>query len=206
MSRLTIYGIPQSRAFRVLWCAKELGLDYDNVAIQPRASAMPESYRAVNPMMRVPAIDDRGFVMRESLAINLYLARKYGAGTLWPAAEELQARAIMWSFWAATETERPAIDVYFHRLRLPPAERDAAVADRAETALAAPFSVLDAQLRATGQVLGPDFTIADLNIASVIWLLTRAPFSWEPYPSVRGWLERALARPAAAAAIKLREG
>ena len=30
---LKIYGIPRSRAFRVLWMAKELGLDYENVEI-----------------------------------------------------------------------------------------------------------------------------------------------------------------------------
>ena len=33
MATLKIYGIPRSRAFRTLWLAKELGLDYENVPI-----------------------------------------------------------------------------------------------------------------------------------------------------------------------------
>jgi len=33
LSRLKIYGIPMSRAFRVLWMANELELDYENVPI-----------------------------------------------------------------------------------------------------------------------------------------------------------------------------
>ena len=30
---LKIYGIPRSRAFRTLWMAKELGLEYENIAV-----------------------------------------------------------------------------------------------------------------------------------------------------------------------------
>ena len=60
MAKLKIYGVPQSRAFRVMWCAKELGLDYDNVPIPARVAQMPAEYRAVNPGMKVPAVDDGG--------------------------------------------------------------------------------------------------------------------------------------------------
>ena len=33
MSNLKIYGVPLSRAYRALWMANELGLDYENVPI-----------------------------------------------------------------------------------------------------------------------------------------------------------------------------
>jgi glutathione S-transferase len=206
MAKLKLYGVPMSRAFRVMWCLKELGVDYENVAVGTKPEAMPAEYRAVNPMLKVPAIDDAGFVLTESAAINLYLARKYGAGKLWPAAAADQARAEMWAMWAMTECEQNCLDVAIHRVRLPPEQRVAATADKAEKALANPLRVLEAQLKANGNVLGPAFTIADLVIASVLFILTRAPFDWTPYPTVKRWLDNALARPAAAAAIKLREG
>lgn len=206
MARLKLYGAPLSRAFRVMWCAKELGLDYDSVAIGTGGQEMPADYRAVNPMMKVPAIDDGGFVMTESAAINLYLAKKYGAGTLWPAAEGDQARAVAWAFWTMTECETNALAIAFHRVRLAPEQRVAAIADQAEQALAAPLGVLEAQLKSTGNVLGATFTIADLVIASVLFVFRRAPFDWAPYPTVKAWLDQTLSRPAAAAAIKLREG
>ena len=166
---------------------------------------MPADYRAVNPGMKVPAIDDGGFVMTESAAINLYLAQKYGAGKLWPATAEDQARAVAWAFWAMTECEMLGLDIAFHRVRLPPEQRVAATADKAEQALAKPLGVLEAQLKANGSVLGKAFSIADLVVASVLFVITRAPFDWTPFPTVKAWLDKTYARPAAAAAIKLRE-
>ena len=41
-------------------------------------NTMSAEFLAVNPMGMIPAIKDGDLVMHESLAINLYLARKYG--------------------------------------------------------------------------------------------------------------------------------
>ena len=81
MSNLKIYGVPLSRAYRALWMANELGLDYENVPIHfADGSAKTPEYLAVNPNGRIPAIDDNGFKLWESMAINLYLAKKHGSG------------------------------------------------------------------------------------------------------------------------------
>ena len=75
MSRLRIYGIARTRAFRALWMAHELGLDYEHLPIEIRgADPDAEAYLKLNPNGRLPAIDDDGFILWESLAINLYLA------------------------------------------------------------------------------------------------------------------------------------
>ncbi|MBK6396294.1 MAG: glutathione S-transferase [Betaproteobacteria bacterium] len=81
---LTIYGVAASRAFRVLWAARELGLAYEHVKHHYKGPEIKgPDYLAVHPLGVVPAIVDDGFALFESLAINLYLARK--AGKLWPA-------------------------------------------------------------------------------------------------------------------------
>jgi glutathione S-transferase len=99
MSNLKIYGVPLSRAYRALWMANELGLDYENVPIHfADGSAKTPEYLAVNPNGRIPAIDDNGFKLWESMAINLYLAKKHGSGLL-PKTMEDEAHAIQWSFW-----------------------------------------------------------------------------------------------------------
>jgi glutathione S-transferase len=55
MSNLKIYGIPLSRAYRALWMANELGLDYENVPIHfADGSAKTPEYLAVNPNGRIP--------------------------------------------------------------------------------------------------------------------------------------------------------
>src|SRR6185437_3394897 len=82
---LKIYGVARSRTFRTLWMAKELGLDYEHVKIDfATGDTRTPAHLALNPNGHVPVIDDDGFVLWESMAINLYLAKKYGAGTLYP--------------------------------------------------------------------------------------------------------------------------
>ena len=96
MSKLRIYGLARTRAFRALWIAKELGLDYEHIPMEiGDAGARKPEYLALNPNGRLPAIDDNGFVLWESLAITLYLAKKHATGTLYPATLEGEAHA--WS-------------------------------------------------------------------------------------------------------------
>ena len=83
---------------------------------------------------RIPAIDDHGFKLWESMAINLYLAKKHGSGLL-PKTMEDEAQAIQWSFWAMTEVEKPALAVLLHRFFLPEDQRDSKLADEGEQQL-----------------------------------------------------------------------
>ncbi|MFP6735032.1 MAG: glutathione S-transferase N-terminal domain-containing protein, partial [Rhodospirillales bacterium] len=79
MSDLKIYGHIISRASRVMWMAEELGLDYDLETIDVhRGDQNTPDYLALNPNARVPTIKDGDTVLWESLAINLYLAKKHG--------------------------------------------------------------------------------------------------------------------------------
>src|ERR1700731_4185913 len=98
MAQLRIYGIARTRAFRVLWVAKELGLPYEHIPIEiGQAGAHKPEYLAINPNGRLPAIDDEGFALWESLAITLYLAKKHSAGRLYPATLQGEAKAWQWS-------------------------------------------------------------------------------------------------------------
>ena len=91
---LTLYGAMASRAHRVVWMLKELGLDYEHVPthFMDGSTRKPE-FLAINPNGRVPVINDAGFIVYESMAINLYLAKKYG-GVLAPQGlqEETQVK------------------------------------------------------------------------------------------------------------------
>jgi glutathione S-transferase len=204
MSGLRIYGIARTRAFRALWVAKELGLPYEHVPIEiGSGGAKAEAYLKINPNGRLPAIDDDGFVLWESLAITMYLAKKHGLGRLYPASPEDEARTWQWSLWALNEVDRGVNIWSLHAVRLLPEDRDPGKLAEALKVIAGPFRVLDAALAGRPFLLGEDFTVVDLNVAAVI---SRAiDMDLGATPNVGAWLRRCLERPAAREARHLRE-
>lgn len=205
---LKIYGVLRSRASRAVWLAKELGVSYDLVPVMqayrladPSAPDAPfntasPAFRAVNPNGLIPTIDDDGFVLNESLAITLYLAKSRG-GPLAPRNVREDALMTMWSLWAATECEPHTLAVLMHRLSKPPQERDPALAEAAVATLRRPFGVLERALAAGGGfVVGGRFTVADINVAEIVRYAQPAPELFEAAPGVRDWLATCHARPA----------
>ena len=203
MAPLRIYGIARTRAFRAIWVAKELGLAYEHIPVEtgPAGARQPD-YLAINPNGRLPAIDDGGFTLWESLAITMYLAKKHAGGGLYPSSLESEARTWQWSLWSVQEVDR-AVNIWsLHAVRLPPEDRDAGKRAEALKVMAAPFKVLDGALANQVYLLGSDFTVADLNVAAVI---SRAiDMDMPETPRLRDWLRRCLERPAARAALALR--
>jgi glutathione S-transferase len=200
---LRIYGIARTRAFRAIWMAEELGLAYEHLPIEiGDAGARAPEFLRLNPNGRLPFIDDGGFVLFESLAITLYLAKKYSIGKLYPGTPEGEAKAWQWTSWALNEVDRGVNIWSLHAVRLPPNERDAAKRDEALKVVAAPFKVLDAALATQDYLLGGDFTVADLNVAAVI---SRAvDMDLAAVPKLKAWLTRCLERPAACKALALK--
>ena len=199
---LTIYGVSRSRATRTLWLCGELGLDFKQVPVTqpyrphaaPLHSRSPE-FLAINPNGHVPSIDDDGLILHESLAINLYLAKKHG-GPLAPKDVAEDGQMTMWSFWAVTEVEGAALDVMMHRVSKPAAERNPKIAAEAIERLRAPFRVLDAALAKSGHLVGGRFTVADINVAECVRYAQAAPELFDEAARVKAWLAACQARPA----------
>ena len=197
---IKIYGVPRSRAFRALWMAEELGVPYDNVKTNfATGDTRREEFLRLNPNGHIPVLQDGEFVIWESMAINLYLARKYGKG-LWPKTVEDEGRAFQWSLWAMTELEEPLLAVLLNRVIFPEAQRDAKkAADGAERAKK-PLAVLDGALAGRTHLLGDAFTVADVNVASVLSWAPLAGLDLGATPQAQAWLARCTARPAFARA------
>lgn len=201
---LTIYGVYRSRASRNIWMAHELGLPFTHVPViqhyrlpEPKPAGVmhtrsPE-FMKVNPNGHIPSIDDDGLVLHESLAINLYLARKHG-GPLAPANVAEDGEMGMWALWSALEVETHALNILYNRVGNPDVPKE--MADAAIAALKAPFAVLDSALAKTGFLVGGRFTVADLNVAEIMRYAQAAPELFEAAPRVKAWLEACQARPA----------
>ena len=204
---LKIYGVYRSRATRNIWLAGELGVPFEHVPViqayrlaNPDAPGAPLHTRSpaflkVNPNGHIPSIDDDGVVLHESLAINLYLAKKHG-GPLAPANVVEDGQMTMWALWAATEVEPHSIQVLYNMVGKPPAERDAALARASIEALRAPFAVLDRALgEGGGHIVGRRFTVTDINVAEIVRYAMPATELFEAAPRVKAWLAACQSRP-----------
>ena len=178
--------------------ARELGLQYENVPLDPRAGdTRKPDYLKINPNGHVPAIVDGDYVLWESLAINLYLAKKHG-GPLTPADLAEEGKALAWSMWALTELEDNIITLV-QNARMPPERKpDPARVERATAALNAPLRVLDAALTQSQHLVGNRFTVVDLNVAGVAAGLVIAKFDLSAWPKVQAWLATCTGRKALA--------
>ena len=102
-----------------------------------------------------------------------------------------------------TEVERPVLTALFNRALLPEDKRDAAAADEAEQQLQPPLKVLDGAVSKTPYLLGDSFTVADLNVASVLSWARPARIDLGAVPKMADWFKRCADRPAARAARDL---
>lgn len=195
---LKLHGEMASRAHRTVWMLKELGVPFvhEPTSFTDGSTRRPE-FLALNPNGRVPVIDDNGFIVFESMAINLYLARKHG-GPLAPASLQEEALATQWSFWVVTEVEKPLLFASANRTLFAPGSRDEEQAQTALAKLDRPFKVLDTHLAKQPWLLGSRFTVADLNVATVMDLAPQCHIALDPWPHMHDWHRRCLSRPAAA--------
>lgn len=204
---LTIYGVYKSRASRLYWLCEELGLVFrkepvlqarkvpDPLAADAPVNTWTPSFLAVNPMGQVPAIDDDGLVLTESLAILLYLAKKQG-GALAPADLAEEGRMLQWLFWGATAVEPITVVV---------TQGDESGEWKTEAgkkrlvgigeSLKRPLSAFEKHLANGDYVIGNRFTVVDLALAEIVRYAQGHPELLDGYPKVKAWLERCQARP-----------
>src|SRR5262245_46335342 len=192
---IKLHGVPGSRAMRALWMLEELGVPYENVPVDFVNGTKQADFKRLNPNGHIPVLEDGDLVLFESLAINLYLARKYDKG-LWPTTVENEGRAYQWSVWAMTEAEEPVITALLHRAFFPPEQRDPRAAEAAAERFVKPLGVLDGALAGREYLLGSTFTVADLNVASVVGWAPMAKLDLSPAPNAASWLARCTSRPA----------
>jgi glutathione S-transferase len=192
---LTFFGTSKSRSARSLWALEELGIKYEHVPVEV-AKAKSAEHLQRNPNGHIPAINDDGHYLWESMAINLYLAEKYGKAPLWPAGADGHGDCYKWSFFGMTEIEPPMMTLLRQQLFTPADQRDQKAIEGATESLKAPLKVLDEQLKNQPYLLGNDFTIADLNVAAVLSFATLVKLDMSATPLAKAWFDKCLGRDA----------
>ena len=193
---IRFFGSPASSAGRTHWLLEELQVPYDYQRMNTREgqTRTPE-FLAMNPSGHVPFLQDGDIKLFESVAINFYLAEKYG-GSLWASALPERALIYQWSLWAVATLQPVVMDIMYHSAILPEPQRDARVVERARSNLPRYLQTLETSLEDNQYLVSDTFSVADINAGSVVNIAPAVGFSLDPYPVSKAWLQRLKGRPA----------
>ncbi|XP_049646693.1 glutathione S-transferase theta-1-like [Suncus etruscus] len=115
---LDLYS-PPCRAIYIF--AKKNGIPFELQAVNlAQGEHLKPEFLKVNPMKRVPALRDGDFVLAESVAILLYLSRKYQTAPHWyPTDLQARARVDEYLAWQHTAIQQLTINIYLCKALLP---------------------------------------------------------------------------------------
>lgn len=204
---MKLYGALLSPFVRkVALAAQEKGMDYALIPFRTRDGLDP-GFVAASPFLKIPAIDDDGYLLADSTAIVSYLEAKQPSPALIPADAKLRGKVMWFDEFVDTIHCEAGLKILFHRLVGPKMLKiagDEAIALQGEAAMPRIRDYLESVMPDDGWLVG-EFTLADISVASVLRTLTAVGFGpSDDYPKTQGWYERVCARPAwqAVAAIE----
>src|ERR1700685_4869225 len=116
---IKLYWSPRSRSFSALWLMEETGQPYERVLTDISKGAQKTAeYLAINPMGKVPALQDGEATMAEAAAICAYVAERYPQANLAPPlGDPLRAKYLHWLFFAPRCVE-PAVAQIGNKLQM----------------------------------------------------------------------------------------
>mmetsp|Transcript_16972 Transcript_16972/g.38559 ORF Transcript_16972/g.38559 Transcript_16972/m.38559 type:complete len:243 (+) Transcript_16972:68-796(+) len=201
---MTLYSTAGSRAFRILWTLKEMGLDnYKLITMPFPPRFMQKDYLKLNPLGTIPFFIDGDTQMTESCAVPRYLVDKFGPTPLAVLPHETDYGAYLnWIAHADATLTFPQTVALRYTLQEPDRAPNAAE-DYAKWFLAR-TKLLDKVL-ADGRefLVAGRFTIADIVITYALNLgKSPRPLHEKYSPQVRSYMERMLARPGYKEAVK----
>ncbi|HSN97533.1 MAG TPA: glutathione S-transferase family protein [Candidatus Nanopelagicales bacterium] len=199
---ITFYYAPQSNASRIRWSLAELGVPHDTVQVDLRAGDQKKpEFLALNPNGKVPTLVIDGTPVFESVAIQIALGERYGVEKgLWPAPDSPERlTALTWLLWGQVSLGAAIFRYMMNTSEWVPAEQhNAKQAEAAMTDVRSLLHILDARLDGRPYLTGSTFTLADLDICSVLgWGLHVIKVDISDLPNLQAWLSRVNGRPAA---------
>ncbi|MBT4490384.1 MAG: glutathione S-transferase family protein [Rhodospirillaceae bacterium] len=195
---LKVYGRNNSvNVQKVMWLIGELGLDHERLDVGGAFGQNDQDwYLALNPMGRVPVLDDDGYILWESHAIVRYLARLYGGGEWYSDDAKSCGDMDKWMDWKQGFLQPALTPVFWGLIRTPEADRDHAAIEAGAKESANLFGLLDRHLAGRDFMAGDGLSIADIPVGALTYRWYGLDVEHPDYPSLRAWYEKLTERPA----------
>lgn len=194
-----IYGRKTSiNVQAVMWAAAELGIAVDRLDYGGAfgGTDTPE-FLAMNPMGRVPVLQDTEVTMFESQAILRYLAGTAGPTSLWPASPATRAPVDQWMEWAkGTVTAAFNYKVFWQLVRTSRAERDAELVATGIEEVKVLMGIAERQIADNGWLARHEITLADISFGTGLFRYFTLDFDRADLPALAEYYARLTERPA----------
>jgi glutathione S-transferase len=187
----TVYGIPTSPYVRkVLYSLEIKGIEYQLDPISPLE--IPESFRAINPLMKIPAYVEGDLTLSESTVICEYLEDRYPEKPVYPSDPAQKAQCRWWDQYAGSAmaeafwpliTERVINGMIYQQ----PVDEDI-VQESLEVKIPAVLDFIESELAGRDYLIGDQLTIADVAVTAIYINAMAAGYELdaERWPSVAG--------------------
>jgi glutathione S-transferase len=197
---MKLYLFPAGRAVSVLSLKNYLGIDCDIERLDfTRGDQRSADYAKLNPNMKMPTLEDDGFVLWESNAILFYLAAKHPKKGLWPLDVRGQADVLRWFAWENAHWDAESVGmVSFEKgskVVMKLGSADPAFVERGEQNFSRFAAVLDGYLKGKTWLVSEELTLADFSVGGVIPSAKAIGLSIANYVEISRWYDRLSALP-----------
>lgn len=182
---------PSGNCHKVRLMLSLLGQPYDSVPVDmPTGAHKSETFLAKNPFGQVPVLEDGDTVLRDSQAILVYLARRYGNNHWLPQDPVALAQVIAWLSTAANEITRGTNAIRLHFKFGAQCDMDTAIWISNKV-----LGILETHLCLHDWLVLDCPTIADVAVYPYVALAPEAHIDLGPYLAIRAWFKRIQALP-----------
>ena len=166
---MKVYGMAKTRTDRVVWCLKELGLDFEVEEMDlGQGDHLKPEFLKLNPNGKVPVLVDGDTVIYESAAICLYLADKKPKKRLVPKDATEKAHCMQWLFFVCTELEAPLWNRARHSFIYPEEKRIPDIFPACDYEFRTRVKTAEKALEGREFIVGDKFTVADIFLSGVL--------------------------------------
>jgi len=194
---MLLHYAQNSRAVRVAWLLEELKIEYDIKKYTIGDKELRESaYKKINPLGRVPVLEDSKVVISESGAIIQYILSKYGKNQLIPDTGSTDFPYYLQWFHYAEGMIMPQMNVIVvETVLLPPGKRNEVNLARAIKLISRMLDVIEQNVE-NKKYLTNKFTAADIMTGHAVIMSRELGVDFSEKPNLSLYADRLLSRPA----------
>lgn len=189
---LKLYDLTLSgNCYKVRLMLSLLGLEHELVPVNLQAGEHKSSaFLQLNPLGQVPVFIDGDVIIRDSQAILVYLARRYGGEDWLPIEAEAMAKVGQWLSTAANEIQQGIAAARRHFIINAKIDLDLAQSKAYRV-----LQVMDEHLQERNWLECDRPTIADIACFPYIALAADGKITLKEYPHVIAWINRIMQLP-----------